>query len=612
MLAIRKYIEDTPVISTEFVSFNIEELDRYKSLFIEFQNKGVIDKNSKFEHSKWILNDSVRNMGIKFNFDEVKFKRMKHNINNDSLNFETFIISVKAYCLYSLFSNDVKTVRFNINSLKSLLSKTDFLTKDSLDEDFFENMKSIWKFAYHLNAFLSFYDTFYYNPDIVEEIYEYHQSMSLKIKESNCNSKYRRLLPLYNTIFKFNDIIEAFIQDSVGDERELFFPIILWWKITSIIPLRSTEFTIIPKNCIEQNDKGKWGINLYRSAHKGSSKKNSKLDIHNFNSKYKLTWHPISKEVIDLINEYKELVECYDHDDNFYDNNSIKSINREYLLSARSYFKYNRNKSSHNIFSYTLDFFDASQFNKLLKRFMHDIIYNKYNIPIVPKERVYDVNSENHHNNSMQMVNMMDTRHFAIMNLVHLGYSPATIQRIVGHDNINTSFSYYDHQEVFTDCYIVSIAKKKAFIKNSEFKNSILDVSFDSIFGMQGNGNIRYNMVKSKDTSGSKIYKKLDNGYCLYDKQDLLPCKLVRGNHNRCKFFAPYETNLSVISDELENISNEISSEIKTLQYLVKHHKIIKDFNNKYHATWNNLHAKELKKAEMIADYIITGIDLED
>ena len=120
MLAIRKYIEDTPVISTEFVSFNIEELDRYKSLFIEFQNKGVIDKNSKFEHSKWILNDSVRNMGIKFNFDEVKFKRMKHNINNDSLNFETFIISVKAYCLYSLFSNDVKTVRFNINSFKCI------------------------------------------------------------------------------------------------------------------------------------------------------------------------------------------------------------------------------------------------------------------------------------------------------------------------------------------------------------------------------------------------------------------------------------------------------------------------------------------------------------
>ena len=47
-------------------------------------------------------------------------------------------------------------------------------------------------------------------------------------------------------MFKFNDIIEDFIKTSKDDEREQFFPIILWWKISTIIPLRSHEIVLIP------------------------------------------------------------------------------------------------------------------------------------------------------------------------------------------------------------------------------------------------------------------------------------------------------------------------------------------------------------------------------
>ncbi|OSB11676.1 hypothetical protein B2H97_00795 [Paraclostridium bifermentans] len=610
MLAIKKYIEDTPVVSTEFISFDIKNIEKYMDLFNNFNDKGVIHKDSEFGHSTWILNDSVKNIGANFNLNEIEFKRID-KLAKSGISFGNFIVSIKVFCLYYLMGHDAKTARSALTLIKSLLNKTEFLTKNFLDEDLFEKNPYLWNVAYPLNSFLSFYDTFPYNADIVEEVYEQYRVMSSTFKESGVSNKYRRLLPLYNTIFKFNDIIEAFIQDSSGDERELYFPIILWWKITSIIPLRATEFSITQKNCLAQNDKGKWGIKLYRSTTKGNNK-HSKLTIHDFKSKYELIWHPISKEIIDLINEYNELVGHYDNENDFYGDNSIGAIDRTYLLSARSYFKYNRNQASHNAFSYTFDYVDTDQFNKLIKRFMQDIVCNKYNISVVPKQRLYNSDSNSYYSNSLQMINMMDTRHFAIMNLVHLGYSPPTIQRIIGHDNINTSYSYYDHQEVFTDCYIVSIAKKKAFNKNSTFKNAILDISFESLFGTQGDGNIRYNMVKSKNTSGKKKYHKLDEGYCLYDKPDFLPCMIVRGNHRRCKFFAPNKSSLNAISTELESISDEISSEIKTLKYLTRHHKIIKEFENKYHATWNKLHSKELKKAEMISDYIINGIDMED
>ncbi|MBO3445282.1 hypothetical protein [Clostridium sp. CCUG 7971] len=51
--------------------------------------------------------------------------------------------------------------------------------------------------------------------------------------------------------------------------------------------------------------------------------------------------------------------------------------------------------------------------------------------------------------------------------------------------------------------------------------------------------------------------------------------------------------------------ANSKDYNINTLQYLTKYHKVIKEFENKYHATWNNLNAKKLKKAELISDYII-------
>lgn len=43
--------------------------------------------------------------------------------------------------------------------------------------------------------------------------------------------------------------------------------------------------------------------------------------------------------------------------------------------------------------------------------------------------------------------------------------------------------------------------------------------------------------------------------------------------------------------------ANSKDYNINTLQYLIKYHKVIKGFENKYHATWNNLNAKKIKKS---------------
>lgn len=195
--------------------------------------------------------------------------------------------------------------------------------------------------------------------------------------------------------------------------------------------------------------------------------------------------------------------------------------------------------------------------------------------------------------------------------MVYMGYEPNTIQRIVGHKSVQTSYNYYSHVEIFTNCYTISIAKQMAFSKNSRFKNEILDMDFISLFDNEGDGNSRYREIKSKRLTENSTLKELDEGYCSYIKSDFMPCKLLRGNHRRCKFFSPYPDKLSIISVELEKISYEISAEIQTMRYLSINSKKTKNYRNLYNLSLNKIHSKVLTKSEMICDYIINGTNIK-
>lgn len=618
MLAIKKYVEETPIVSQQFISFNIENIEEYKKLFNIYKERGIIDNEVQFDDTVWVVNNAVHNFSIGFNFSETIYKQMQITTGNVQ-GFQEFIVSLKAFVLYSFSEIGTKRMAGNISRFKTLFHGTVFLSKNNFEDIFTEN-SSLWEIGYSLSLYLSFNDTFLYNDELVEDILQYYTlkyDECSRQKRKNGVGKSRRLLPLYSTMFKFDDIINDFIKYSSRDEREKFFPIILWWKITTLIPLRATEFLVTPINCIgDKDDKGRDVITLYRTIAKGSRT----MTLHTFDEKFKEYKFPVTEEIITLINEYKEMVKSYDIEENFYGDSKSGAMERKYLLSSRSWFKFMRGGSlAASIYlerSMNREIFTIAQFNGLIKRFMKEVVWEMYNIPVTSKKRLY-INSEGDYesefDSSIQMINMMDTRHFAIMNLVHLGYSPSTIQRIIGHDNLSASFAYYDHQEVFADCYVISIAKKKAFNKNSESKNAILDMSFESVFGdYQSSGHRRYNMLKYKKISSkNKIKATFDDGYCIYQKDDMIPCKMLLGNHRRCKFFIPFKNKLSIIGDELEEVSNELSAEIKTMQYIIKNHKRIKDFENKYTACVNKLKALEIQKGEMIADYIINGVDEE-
>ncbi len=602
MIAVKKYVGDSPIIATSIIEFSTANEVEVISIFNGFKNNKIIDETTEFYEDKWLVKSGADKRTVSFIFSEILFKKM---IKNEKLftKYEEFILAVKSFYLYQLSSYSPDTLRHFINSFKNFMVQTEFTSTKKLSENLKNNL-TLMDFTPLILEFFMYYEELSFNDDLLDELGTTYIDFLTDKRESDVC---RRALPTFNTMFKFNDIMKEFIRTSIDDTREKFFPLILWWEITTILPLRSREFTLIPKNCLLFKD-GKWHIKVYRSKIKGN---HNKIYTHEFNSTYELSTHPITDEIKGLIDEYKNLVSDYDTMENYYTDGVGDTIERDFLLSARSYFKFNRNKATYTMYKHTVDYFSPNLVNKLLRRFLVEIVYGEHNIDIVPKQKDYTNCTEAIFSNCINNITLMDTRHFAIMNMVYTGCEPNTIQRITGHKSIHTSYSYYSHAEVFTNCYTVSIAKKMAFSKNSEFKNEILDMDFESLFGNEGDGNLRYRVVKAKRLSENINLIELDDGYCSYDKSDFMPCKLLRGNHRRCKFFSAYTDKLSTVSEELEKISIEISAEIETLRYLAINNKKIKNFKDLYNVSLNKIHSKVLTKSEMICDYVINGINVE-
>lgn len=590
MIEILRNFDDTPLEKIEILEFDIKNYDQYIQLWNEYKDKGLIYHKFNFDDDIWhLILGEINEFNLKFSFDEIKFNKYKNIGIFKNINYKEFIISVKSYILYSLNNttggNLVKFIN-HLNLLFDYLDELELPNKLKENKNFISSYVMISKFFLYIENYFdnqSILDD-YEDLSIIQAREEYHQ-------EYIRGCKPQRTLPNFESMFKFNDIIEDFIKTSRDREREQFFPIILWWKISTIIPLRSHEIVLIPLECIKK-EKNEFFLKFYRNNLKGNLQK--KTFTHSFNEYYIEEKFPISKEIVDLIEEYRSIVDKYDQMDEFYVDKQGKAKKRQFLFSYRS-FKLFRDYI--NIPRKENEFFSQGLLNDLRKLFFIKIVNKKYKISIVPKSKDKNISIDSE---ELEYIQLMDTRHFAIMNMIYMGYEPSTIQRIVGHKSIRTSYDYINHAELFVNCYTLSIAKQKALNKNSESKNSILDMDFVDIMGTSfANGNKRYNLVR-KNKNSKKI---VDGGFCIYDKSDMNPCKLLRGNHKRCPFFISNQNEID-IRNELNNMDSEISSEIKVLRYLIENKKKLIGYREAYRTTINKIHSKVNNKAEILSNYI--------
>ncbi|WP_310832303.1 hypothetical protein [Paenibacillus pedocola] len=231
----------------------------------------------------------------------------------------------------------------------------------------------------------------------------------------------QRVLPFLNDIVQFNHCIEQFIDEWDDAERMKFYPVVLWWKLSIILPMRVTEFCIIPLDCIRRKDSEALFLKPQIKI-KYAHMQGVKIREVPFNS----------DELLSLVEDYQLLTQS--------------NSDREFLLCYNTYvaFKGERKSganSKNNVIT-------SHIFRCLLDDFYNEIYYKKYRYSNVPLDR-----------GDPQRMRPGDTRHLAICNMMFMGFSPISIRNIAGHESIDAQNPYAARMDLYAQSRVVQLTE---------------------------------------------------------------------------------------------------------------------------------------------------------
>lgn len=212
----------------------------------------------------------------------------------------------------------------------------------------------------------------------------------------------------------FETLLESFVdKENFDKELLMVYPLAIWWRLTTIIPMRASEFCLIERDCLSV-DKDKYYLHLPRT--KQNSKRVQIMD--------KVA---IDEEMYKMIGHYIDLTNQYGKTDTLISYLSIMSVKD----SVRGYIQKNTKQ------------FNRRNLETLIPRFYRTI------------EQVYDFKVEQEYH-----LRPNDTRHIAFMSLMMQGYSPVEVARLGGHKTIQTQLHYSNHKEYWVDCEVFKLMKK--------------------------------------------------------------------------------------------------------------------------------------------------------
>ncbi|PEN98180.1 hypothetical protein CN553_11135 [Bacillus cereus] len=493
----KSYIES---LSTAFFSHNKQAT--FTQMFDKFKKTGAIS-NDKFEDVFWLLADKDKRI-TKISFD----------VNPLSLHKE----SLRYYTLLELAQEtSLKTIQGKLQFIKqAILITNGFEHSHCYSQlEFFLSDKSpsiIFKYASSLAKYLLFIG------------HGEQDDLIILCKQfANGYTNTVRNLPNFKDVLTFDWIIHDFQEKWTATEKEIYFPIILWWNITLIIPMRVKEFILLSRECAQENN-GKYTLTVPRI-------KKQARKIHNIDITDKLT---ISKRIYDLIQEYIYITN--------------ENSNHEYLLSYYHYCKsqqYQQTNGAAFKSKKNKTMFEEGQLYILIKNFYKEIVTQKYGC-------------------SLQHIKPLDTRHFAFCNMMFQGFNMLTIARIGGHSSLDSQLHYFNHLEYFSHSSIQYL---------SDQYKKMPHVSLN-IEGISNDDNIKKLFSRAFLNQLSQVeleeLPRMEYGYCLYN-----PTKCPVGDCKYCEyFFIPYsEFNGEVykwLNDESELLWRCIKEQLLLFKTITK------------------------------------------
>ncbi|OMD43476.1 site-specific integrase [Paenibacillus odorifer] len=387
------------VRTSKDIVFSNKTLEEAKALFQELEKDEVIVKGG-FSDNTWILINAKDDGGIR----KLSFKLD---------DYKELILPLKVFTVFQLNRTVSSRVIEHIRHIKSAISVTVGFNQNeipyiefSIEDLATERVKSIY--AQAKEFFASFIED-------ITEITSTYISNEVKVRK----------LINFKDLMIFRTIITDFIESSEEKERLLFFPIILWWKITNIIPLRVIEFINIKRGCLSRKN-GRFFITIPRKKKKREFKNIDFFDT-----------LPITEDIYNLINEYLSLTGDYSPEEQLFINHW--------------------GNGGHKLGVTT------NNFRNTLNRFYQKIVIEKYG-----------------ESKDIGRIKAMDTRHYTIMSMMFQGCNVLTISRMAGHSSLATQFHYHNHFEEFSDSFVYRLTKIKVKRK-SELTQSLINLNENAI-----------------------------------------------------------------------------------------------------------------------------------
>lgn len=395
MAVMRKVAKEHYQYEERIAVLSKEEESEARVLFADYVSRGIII-DCVFDDDIWRATNGYAKIKIDFRLGKDLYNaKAAHEL---GCSFTNMRMALRVYAVHML-TYALPTVK------KHLAAIVRFVRSPELPTDVYD--------AYAVSEFLELLPG---NTSLREEIQAlaYYGSTVDKVRKP-------RSLADFTTYFRFSHLLDLFWQEATREEKLLYFPVWLWWKLTSILPLRVTEFILTPRQCLFGDKNSGWRICVRRTklkVERGNAQ-------HSIDDDYVETLCPISDEVAKEIAWY------------------IAATEKEYandldtLLSKRTQQRLTNGSLRSNIYF-------ASNLRVLLDRFYDDILVGRYHCVITngaDKPGAGEINR----------IRLGDTRHIAIINLMVSGSSLVTCKELCHHFSISTAQNYYANVTAFLD-----------------------------------------------------------------------------------------------------------------------------------------------------------------
>ncbi len=267
--------------------------------------------------------------------------------------------------------------------------------------------------------------------------------------------------------------------------------------MTSILPLRPREFLLTPYKCLRQDENGNYYLTIRRTMMKGS---NGKKVTHKIEFDYKPQEYRISHHIGSEVDWYK-----------------TQTVNKGRPMLFLPPIGARRNMLRYE------------SMNSLMKKFINEVIVQKYGYELLEKESKEILVHRKLGEKQIERINLGDSRHLAMINLIRSGGSPVICAELAGHRDIEISSHYYTSLESCVESVAYEIFSKHSVNRNN----------YDEQYGL---------MLSEARTE-------INGGYCLSTKVakgDYTDCSMAfginneLGSHQRCRYFFPKGTQNSI------------------------------------------------------------------